>query len=40
MPELNGPAAGYSEPMPLTPAQMGQWLAQQLDPGVPLSVAH
>ncbi|WP_425334427.1 amino acid adenylation domain-containing protein [Prescottella agglutinans] len=40
LPELNDPGAGYSEPMPLTPAQMGQWLAQQLDPGVPLSVAH
>ncbi|WP_258557665.1 amino acid adenylation domain-containing protein [Rhodococcus sp. AG1013] len=26
--------------MPLTPAQMGQWLAQQLDPGVPMAVAQ
>ncbi|MCL2535110.1 MAG: amino acid adenylation domain-containing protein, partial [Nocardiaceae bacterium] len=40
LPELSGPAAGYSEPIPLTPAQMGQWLAQQLDPSVPLSVAQ
>lgn len=39
LPELSGPAAGYSEPMPLTPAQIGQWLAQQLDPSVPMSVA-
>ncbi|RVW09066.1 non-ribosomal peptide synthetase [Prescottella agglutinans] len=39
LPELSGPAAGYSEPIPLTPAQMGQWLAQQLDPSVPMSVA-
>ncbi|QBJ94799.1 non-ribosomal peptide synthetase [Rhodococcus sp. ABRD24] len=28
------------QPMPLTPAQTGQWLAQHLDPDVPLSVAQ
>ncbi len=40
LPELSGPTAGYSEPLPLTSSQMGQWLAQQLDPSVPLSVAQ
>ncbi len=40
LPESTGPGAGCSEPMPLTPAQMGQWLAQQLDPSVPMSVAQ
>ncbi|QCQ91442.1 amino acid adenylation domain-containing protein [Rhodococcus sp. SGAir0479] len=40
LPELDGAAGGYTDPMPLTPAQAGQWLAQQLDPAVPMSVAQ
>ncbi|RVW00523.1 amino acid adenylation domain-containing protein [Rhodococcus spongiicola] len=40
LPELNDPTAGYSRPIPLTPAQMGQWFAQQLDPDVPMLVAQ
>ncbi|WP_164873333.1 amino acid adenylation domain-containing protein [Rhodococcus xishaensis] len=40
LPELNDPTAGYSRPIPLTPAQMGQWFAQQLDPSVPMLVAQ
>ncbi|NKR72651.1 amino acid adenylation domain-containing protein [Rhodococcus hoagii] len=40
LPEPESGCGGCSEPMPLSPAQTGQWLAQQLDPAVPMSVAQ
>ncbi|MFM1722353.1 amino acid adenylation domain-containing protein [Rhodococcus sp. PAM 2766] len=40
LPELDGSSGGHPDPMPLSPAQTGQWLAQQLDPSVPMSVAQ
>nr|WP_137726431.1 non-ribosomal peptide synthetase [Prescottella subtropica] len=39
LPALHDPPDGHSAPFPLSPAQRGQWLAQQLDPTVPLSEA-
>ncbi|MEV0945111.1 amino acid adenylation domain-containing protein [Rhodococcus sp. NPDC049939] len=37
---MNSPTSNHLNPFPLSPAQRGIWLAQQLDPSVPVSVAQ